>query len=250
MATSPRRAGIGPPSLTGNRSRSARQELGRRAAARQVLDGAVVRLNLNLVVGKRDRDEQARLGRVARASAKLLAGPRCACHAVVAVGDVEGRNLPKRRDQCRRVFRARAPHCVLHTVWCREVVERSTRGHSTADVIDIRAGVIGQEHHARLSAKLDDVTGAIVFLVSSRALVLLDDVVLVLVNRKAPGQPGLLVVTHLEPVEVQRRRFFLNQRRDLAELLEILASALVHRATHTDRRREAGRFRTWSHAGN
>ena len=91
------------------------QELGRGAAASEILDGAVVGLDLNLVVGKRDRDEQARLGRVARPSAKLLAGPRRAGHAVVAVGDVERRNLPKCSDQGRGVFRARAPRsCAAH----------------------------------------------------------------------------------------------------------------------------------------
>ena len=56
-------------------------------------------------------------------------------------------------------------------------------------------------------------TGAIVFLVAPRALVLLDDVLLVLVHREARGDAGLLVPAHAQTVEVERRLVFDHQRR-------------------------------------
>ena len=80
--------------------------------------------------------------------------------------------------------------------------------------------LVGQEHDAGLRAQLDDVARAIVFLVAPRALVLLDDVALVLVDREAAGEPGLLVAAHPQPVEVERRRLVLgDQRRALAQQL-------------------------------
>ena len=96
-----------------------------------------------------------------------------------------------------------------------------------ASAIDPCRGLVGQEHDAGLGAELDHVPRAVVFLVAPRALVLLDDVLLVLVDREASGNAGLLVRTHLQPVEIERRRLLDGQRRRPAQLLEILAPALI-----------------------
>ena len=83
-------------------------------------------------------------------------------------------------------------------------------------------GPVGQEDDAGLRAELDDVPRAIVFLVGARALVLLDDVLLVLVDREAGGDAGLLVAAHAQAIEVERRLVLDHQRRVGAERREVL----------------------------
>ena len=73
-------------------------------------------------------------------------------------------------------------------------------------------------------------TRAIVLLVAPRSLVLLDDVLLVLVDGEAAGDTRLDVRPHAQPVEVQRRRIFDDERRLRSERREILARQLVHAA--------------------
>ena len=59
-----------------------------------------------------------------------------------------------------------------------------------------------QEHRSRLGAQLDDVSRAIVFLVLSCALVLLDDIDIVLIDRESAGDACLHVCLPLQPVHV------------------------------------------------
>ena len=54
---------------------------------------------------------------------------------------------------------------------------------------------------------------AIVFLVAPRALVLLDDVAVVLVEREAAREAGLLVRAHPEAIEIQARSLLIHERR-------------------------------------
>ena len=81
--------------------------------------------------------------------------------------------------------RPHAPDRVVHAVVGPEVVERRVGGDRAAQAIDRVGRLVGQEDDAGLRAQLDDVPRAIVFLVGPRALVLLDDVLLVLVHREA-----------------------------------------------------------------
>ena len=109
--------------------------------------------------------------------------------------------------------RLHPPDRVVHAVVGAEVVERRVGRDRAAEPIDGLGRLVGQEHDAGLRAQLDDVPRAIVFLVAPRALVLLDDVLLVLVHREARRDAGLLVAAHAQPVEVERRLVFLDQRR-------------------------------------
>ena len=70
---------------------------------------------------------------------------------------------------------------------------------------------------------------AVVFLVAPGALVLLDDVLLVLVHGETAGNAGLLVRPHPQPIEIQGRRLLLRQRRVATQLLEILTAFLIDR---------------------
>src|SRR5262245_58835407 len=69
-------------------------------------------------------------------------------------------------------------------------------------------------------------TGSIVLLVAARALVLLDDVPVVLVERVARGETELLMVAHLEAVEIEGGVAFENERRFL-QPQEIVCGLLV-----------------------
>ena len=75
-----------------------------------------------------------------------------------------------------------------------------------------RLVLVGQEHRAGLRAQLDDVARAVVFLVLPRLLVLLHDVAVVLVDRVAGREAGLLVRAHAQAVEVHRGLGFLDHR--------------------------------------
>ena len=60
--------------------------------------------------------------------------------------------------------------------------------------------------------KRDQVSGAIIFLVRPCPLVLLDHIAVVLVDRKARCHTGLRDITHAQPIHVQGRRVFHNER--------------------------------------
>ena len=107
-----------------------------------------------------------------------------------------------------------------HSVWLHAVgrreIDRAARRRSprAAIAIDVGDGAIGEEHRTGLRAERQHVPRAVVFLVAPRALVLLDDVAVVFVDRIAGGQAGLLVAAHLQPIEVHARLVF--ERRALS----------------------------------
>jgi hypothetical protein len=68
---------------------------------------------------------------------------------------------------------------------------------------------------------------AIVLLVAASTLVLFDDVLLVLVDREAPGYARLFVRPHAQTVEVNRWRVVDEERGRCAQRREILARQLV-----------------------
>ena len=97
------------------------------AAAGEIADGAVIRQDLHLVVGKRHRDERAGVPFVA-ALPQFAARARRAGGAMMAVGDVEGRHLREQIDELPRVVLAsRRPDGVMDVVRCGEVEQRRCR---------------------------------------------------------------------------------------------------------------------------
>ena len=229
---SPRRAGAAGPGSTMNRARNCVQERVRRQAA-EILHGPVVGEDLHLVVRKRHRQHRRPVGTVAerRAGKPAIAhlGPRArgARRAMVAVGDVERGDAADRRDE--RVARcaADAPQGVPHLVGRREIDDRLALRHLGDDPIDVGGRAIRQEHRPRLRAEREHVLRAIVFLVAARALVLLDDVAVVLVDGEARGETGLDVAPHLQPVEIDAR-LVLHDQRVFPERRKIVRRATVH----------------------
>ena len=195
------------------------------------LTAAVVGEDLHLIVGKGDRDERVRSGLVGGrtgAVRQLRARARRARRSMMAVGDVERRNPAETRRRAARVLETRPPDRVADAVGRGEVVQRLAAVDLPRQRVDRAIGAIGQKHHAGLRPKLDDVARAIVFLVAARALVLLDDVRLVLVEREAAGDAGLLVRAHAQSVQVQRRGLVEHERRALAQRREIRPRLFVH----------------------
>ena len=181
---------------------------------------------MDLFVGKRHRDEPVGLGRVA-ALAHLRPGAGGARRAMVAVRNVQRRNAREGIHQLGGLPRPHLPHRVMHRVVRAEVVDRRVGGDRAAQAVDFVRRLVGQEHDAGLRAQLDDVARAIVFLVAPRALVLLDHVLLVLVDREAARDAGLLVAAHAQAIEIERRFGILLQRRLLPQRREILARSVV-----------------------
>ena len=105
---------------------------------------------------------------------------------------------------------------MLHAIRRREIEQRWAVSHPRRDGVDGEGGGIRQEYGPGLRAQIDDVPGAVVFLVLPRPLVLADDVALVLVDREAPGDARLLVPAHAQLVQVQARRLVKDERRRLA----------------------------------
>src|SRR4029079_10407447 len=79
-----------------------------------------------------------------------------------------------------------------------------------------------------LRAELNDVPGAIVLFVAACPLVFLDNVRLVFVDRKAPRDTGLLVPSHPQTIEIERRRLVEHQRSALPQGRKIGTGFLVH----------------------
>ena len=95
------------------------------------------------------------------------------------------------------------------------------------DGVDRRRGAIGQEHRTGLRANREHVPRAIVFLVGPRLLVLLDQVAIVLVDRKARGHARLHVLAHVQAVDVEARRVFDDERRAALRRREVPRGLLV-----------------------
>ena len=140
----------------------------------------------------------------------------------MSVGNVERGDAAEGRDQIAGAIEPGAPYRVVHAVGRLEVVQRFALLRASHQPIDIVCSRIRQEDDTRLRAQLDDVPCAVVFLVAAGPLVLADDVRLILVDRKTTGDAGLLVRTHPQPVEIERRRIIYHERRALAQCHKVL----------------------------
>ena len=112
---------------------------------------------------------------------------------MMAVGDVQRRYGPEEIDECLRPFLRDAPHHVLHTVVRGEVVERRGRRNRGNQCVNRGDRAIDQEYRTGLRTQIEQMARAIVFLVAPRPLVFLDAVAIVIVDRIARRDAGLLV---------------------------------------------------------
>src|ERR687891_688447 len=168
------------------------------------------------------------LARAATVAAEDLPRPRGARRPVVAVGDVERRDAAESGREGTGVGPGDAPESVHHPVFGREVVERGRRAGMPRDRVDLGRGAIGEEHDPGLGAQRDHVARAVVLLVAPGELVLLDQPLLVLVDRVARREPGLLVPAGAEAIEVEARLGIEGQRRRPPQLREAPHRLLVN----------------------
>ena len=79
-----------------------------------------------------------------------------------------------------------------------------------------------------MRAQHHNVTHAIVLFVAPSALVLANDVAVVLIDGTAGDDADLLVVAHDQAIEIETRCFFVLKRAFLDELFEVCERLRVH----------------------
>ena len=173
--------------------------------APEVVHHPVVGKYLELLAGKEHGEEKIDLVVVVEAPS-LLASRRSGATrrsgAVMTIRDVERRDLPEGVLQLAGI--GDPPDGVRHSVGRHEIVERCLgRSHGIDGRVDPGGAAIGQKDGPGVRRERQDVPRAIVFLIGSRLLVLLDEVVVVLVNRGASDHADLRVVSHDLPIEVE-----------------------------------------------
>ena len=99
---------------------------------------------------------------------------------MMTIGDVEVRNAGKRIDQ--RLIIRHAPDCVTNVIVSDKVIERRiARERFSNQPIDLFLRAISQKHRTGLRAQHEDMARAIIFFVATRALVLANCVLVVLI---------------------------------------------------------------------
>src|SRR4026208_708720 len=118
---------------------------------------------------------------------------------MVTVCDVERGDRIERHYELMLFGRFDDPNRVLHTVNGGEVVERFPGRDSLDQSIDRRPRSIRKEHRPRLRPQVEQMPGAVVFLVATRMLVFANDIAVVIVDGKATRQTDLGMTTHAQP---------------------------------------------------
>src|SRR5262245_45874232 len=153
--------------------------------------------------------------------AQRLAGAARALGAVVAVGDVERRNLAESFDQLLVHLHGRAPDGVYDFVRGDKIEKRLGGDDPPRQLLDHRVRAMGQKDGAGLRADREHVTRAVVLFVLARTLVFEDRVVVVLVYRAERDQAGLRAPRHYQSINIEPRFFLDDKRRPLDQPVEI-----------------------------
>ena len=178
----------------------------------------------------RERDaEKARVLRVVPRFlfCQLPPRARCACGAMMAIRDIQRGNAGKCGHERITVASDDAPERMMHAVRGLEIGHRVASRRAVHDQIDVRIRPVRQKYGPGLRAKGQHVTGAIVFLVRPRPLVLPDDVAVVLVERRTAAHAHLHVSAHAQLIDIDAR-LLIDDQRAVAEGLEVASRTLVH----------------------
>src|SRR5215510_6568228 len=109
-----------------------------------------------------------------------------------------------------------------------EVVFRQCLDEPGDQLVYFRFGAVGEKHRFVIAAERFDVPGAIILLVRSGPLVLLDEPLVVLVDARGSDNTDLNMTTHALHVEVEPRLRILNQPFLRTELLEVALAELIN----------------------
>ena len=195
----------------------------------EVLHRPIVRQNLQLARGK-EHGEEPVVVFVARVRGigfpTLAADANGAGRAVMAIRHIRDGHLREGLDEGLRS--RHAPHGVLNAIRCGEIVKRRFLLHGVHELIDRRGIAIGEEHRAGIRAQRADEPRAIVFLIATRLLVFLDDVVLVILDVADGGHADLHVLAHSLLVKIDARFRLADQRAFVLQPEEILPRLFIN----------------------
>ncbi len=148
--------------------------------------------------------------------------------AVVAVGDVEGIDLLEGLfDFPDEGVVVDDPDGVYETVGAGEIVKRLFGPNPVEETIEHLVVAVGEEDRAGVGIGGGDVVGAIVFLVPAGELVLLDQVLLVFLDRGPGHEAGLDVSSHLLLIDIEAGLRFLDEDAPFDQFLEALGGLFV-----------------------
>ena len=135
------------------------------------------------------------------------------------------------------------PDRMSYAVESSEIDERrAARPYAAGQLVDRRIRPMRQKDRSGLRAQLDDVTGAIVFFVFPCSFVLLDDAVLVLVERITGGHSCLGVAVRVQVVQIHSRAPGLRQTARALSSPDIVRPRRGTRDRHAGRCPAADRF--------
>jgi len=146
---------------------------------------------------------------------------------VVAVRDVEKRDVSELLDEAPRGLGLQPPEGVRDAVFRGEVVDRFPAGGVGDEAVDLRAVAVSQKDRTGLCRQRHHVARAVVLLVPPRALVLPHDVGVVLVEGERGGDAGLFVAVGPEPVQVEGRLRLPRQGALAGQPVEVFGGAEV-----------------------
>ena len=131
----------------------------------------------------------------------MIASPGGAGAAVVAIGDVRTGHL---RECCNDAIHiGNPPNLVPHTCLAVTGQQRRRFDHAGQKLVDRRSILICHQHRPRLSAKRQHMPRAVVFLVTARQFVLLDQAAFVLVDAATRQQAHLCLSIDSHSVGIQ-----------------------------------------------
>ena len=146
---------------------------------------------------------------------------------MMAVGDVERVDLRERVDDVLVLVGRNLPHLVAHAVRRDEIKQRVRPHDAIDDVVDLPRVAIGEKHRSGLRADCEHVARAIVFLVGTRLLVLLDQIAIVFIDRETGGDAALHVAPHAQAIDVEARDVLDDERRLVPERRERVRGLIV-----------------------
>ena len=197
----------------------------------QVLHHAVVVQDLHLVVGEYDGGEEipgflTRAGRPCLTAQLLhaLGGGRT----VMTVGHIQTLHLVEGfLDTPDRLVVLHHPQHMAIAIVCHKIVLGHLRDNACDQGVDLGPGTVSQKHRPHLRVEGVDVIDAVVLLVRTRELVLLDQVGFVRRDGRRRHQADLRVLAHHLLVDVERGTGVAPQNAAFDEALQVLGTTLV-----------------------
>src|SRR5438034_1687521 len=139
---------------------------------------------------------------------------------MMPVGDVKERHFGKLPDKPFGV--SCAPDRMLNAVGRTKVVKRFCCHRLLCQCIYRRLSAIRKKHWSGLRAEDQHMSGAIILLVTTRALVLTNNVLVILINRTTCDYPNLFVFTHNQTIKIETWRRLHLKWTTFLQLVEVL----------------------------